>query len=138
MLQDILVNRQFEEFLPHKVLCCHLTHMRKFINLWKSEHNRDKTVQGKFMSPYKDAIRQQEKHKSIPFGLMFSRTKVSSSGSFLRISAATGSGGTPCRSPATLWVRIILDAATEICSPLEVFWFGKSLNRLLHSGTCSL
>lgn len=68
----------------------------------------------------------------IPVGEIFNRTKVSCSGSFLRISAATGSGWTPCRSPDTLCERIIL-AATGICSPFTL-WSGKFWKMIPTSG----
>lgn len=74
---------------------------------------------------------------AIPDGVILSRTKVSCSGSFLKISAAIGSGWTPCRSPDILWDRIILEAAKAICSPLALMWSGRFSNIPLHSGPCT-
>lgn len=68
---------------------------------------------------------QADRRKLIPVGLILRRAKISCSGSFRRISAAIGSGWTPCRSPDTLCDRIMLEAAIAICSPLALMCSGK-------------
>ena len=68
----------------------------------------------------------------VPLGEIFSRTNVSCSGSFLRISADMGSGWTPCKSPDMLCERIMFEVVTGIWSPLLVLsaesscWFFNS------------
>lgn len=66
------------------------------------------------------------RYKVIPRGVIFILTKVSCSGSFLRISAATGSGWTPWRSPDTLCDLIILADGNGLSSPFAVTLAGKA------------
>ena len=66
--------------------------------------------------------RSMDEKQLIPIGEILSRAKVSCSGSFLRISAAIGSGWTPDK----LWDRIMLEAGTGAWSPFALMCCGKT------------
>lgn len=107
-------------------------------NIQYSTFCRGQTYKNRWRFPTPTQLKRKRKRwrkSSLPVGLILSRTKVSCSGSFRRISAATGSGCTPCRSPDTLWDRIML-AAIGFCSVLAFRWSGKFWYRFLPSGPC--